>query len=1021
MNKPKLFKEILTTYLPVLQVIIVFLAFVAMTLSSYYMSVNLEAGHLKSQNRTMMDYVEYQLSARLSEQKTMFGVAADSMRRTLTNESYTMEEKFDHIKETIDNITDFGRENGIKGDIYLTYLDPFKDDSTNLTYKFSALPDSAPDCRCNCISSIEVSGETIPTAVCGVALNPDQSKRQAHFNELMAKPCACLVKVLKHTEVAYPLGYYTGFNWNCDVADGGFTPLERPWSEFAVGGLKELEELNNAKPIEEQTPTVIAVSMPYIDIVTKNVAFAYVQNVYDNDGNHIAILCMDLTMASLYDISSIAPGQYVTGWIMIAKGDKGEFEFIAHFNENLIGMLVKDIPGGKDKIAGHKDGVAGLLPAILNHNKTDTSSGTRVVDAQRILNQDGQARIVSIAEFENGWFLGVSTLEDGYLTNMNTVVTFLSILGVALAVVLSAILVSITLKGNKTMRLLGVARQKAEVANKTKSAFLANMSHEIRTPMNSIMGFSELALTDDLPPKTKEYLMNIFKNSKWLLGIINDVLDISKIESGKLVLENIPFDLCDIFEQCQTAIAQKAQEKGIDLYTYSEPSVGKKMLGDPSKLRQVLMNILSNAVKFTNNGTVKFLASIKRTVNGKVTVLFEVKDSGIGMTQDQMKRIHEPFMQADESITRKFGGTGLGLAISKNLIELMGGKLNVESALGVGSRFSFELTMDTIDDASVPETHKIVINEFKKPSFGGEVLICEDNHMNQQVITDHLARVGVKTVLAENGQEGVNIALERQLSGVSFDLILMDIHMPVMDGLEAATRIIKAGITTPIVALTANVMSNDVSLYKKSGMVDFLGKPFTAAELWRCLSKFLKTQGGIASTDEEEDIKLQNKIKLSFVKNNQKTYENIFKSIKDKDLVTAHRLVHTLKGNAGLLSKTALQDISKTAEMEIKTDGKIKEETAKILKAELDSVLNELAPMLKESASVTKISCPASVKALIEKLEPMLTNRNPECEELLTDIRKIKGSEALEKCIEGFNFKQALEELKKIKTSYGLQ
>jgi signal transduction histidine kinase len=285
------------------------------------------------------------------------------------------------------------------------------------------------------------------------------------------------------------------------------------------------------------------------------------------------------------------------------------------------------------------------------------------------------------------------------------------------------------------------AVQDAEAASIAKSAFLANMSHEIRTPMNSIVGFSELALDNVIPPKIREYLSKIMKNAEWLLQIINDILDISKIESGKMELENIPFDLYNLFDSCRTMIMPKAVEKGLVLHFYAEPSIGKKLLGDPTRLRQVLLNLLSNAIKFTNTGIIKLSSSVKGFTNENVTIHFEVKDSGIGMTREQIDKIFEPFMQAEAGTTRKYGGTGLGLAISKNIIVLMGGKIMVESTPNVGSTFSFNINFNTIDTSEEVSTYEIMINDAGKPIFSGDVLLCEDNKMNQQVICEHFERV----------------------------------------------------------------------------------------------------------------------------------------------------------------------------------------------------------------------------------------------------------------------------------------
>ena len=565
----------------------------------------------------------------------------------------------------------------------------------------------------------------------------------------------------------------------------------------------------------------------------------------------------------------------------------------------------------------------------------------------------------------------------------------------------------------------------ALAASRSKSAFLANMSHEIRTPMNSIVGFSELALSDKVSLKTKDYLNKILENSEWLLQIINDILDISKIEAGQMTLEKIPFDLHDIFARCQTVIAPKTFEKGILLYCYAEPSVGRKLLGDPMRLRQVLINLLSNAVKFTNVGTVKLYSSIKHSTDSNTTIYFEVKDSGIGITKEQIEKIFEPFVQADDSVTRRYGGTGLGLTITKNIIELMGGHLNVESIPKVGSKFSFELTFDTIDVVADIPTNDIVIDTSEKPNFKGEVLICEDNRMNQMVISEHIERVGLKPVIAENGKLGLDMVFNRMQKGTKlFDLIFMDIQMPVMDGLEAASRIIQLNTGIPIVAMTANVMSNDREIYKSHGMPDCIGKPFTTQELWRCLAKYLVSSNSEIKESRKrngDDDKLQKQLRLTFVRDNQEKFQEIRYAIDKNDIKLANRLAHTLKTNAGMIGEPFLQKAAAEVESLLKDGNNLATDSAlSTLEHELNLVLKELEPLLgKAQVQVqNKVLNTDEVLNLLNRLKSMLTNMNPESINLLDEIRSIPETDELAKHIENFDFKPALKILSELRKKW---
>jgi len=510
----------------------------------------------------------------------------------------------------------------------------------------------------------------------------------------------------------------------------------------------------------------------------------------------------------------------------------------------------------------------------------------------------------------------------------------------------------------------------AQAATRAKSQFLANMSHEIRTPMNAALGMLYLLQQTELSEQQKNYLDKAQTASAVLLRVINDILDFSKIEAGKLELERAPFSLASVLSDLYAVATATLQGKPIELRVESDPQVPDLLLGDPIRLAQVLLNLTSNAFKFTEKGRVEVTVRLVADQNGEVTLRFLVADTGIGMAQPQQAALFSAFTQADTSTTRKYGGTGLGLAISKQLVGLMGGEISVASVPGEGSTFSFtgRFQRQNAEQGIVAATRTAsakVENLLKENFSGVRVLLVEDNLINQEVAMLILERSGVQVDLAENGAQAVDMVAE---FGTAYHAVFMDVHMPVMDGLEATRRIRldPALDKLPIIAMTASALSRERKLCMAAGMNDQVNKPIDVTELFATLKRWARPQGAGSPepVDEEafwaeqgglprrlpgidmkramgivESAPLLKRLLITFGRENGEALDQLHQALAAGDRQSARRIVHTIKGVGGNLGASSLCNSALALEGAMKEED---EEAAGRALAEFEATLTEV-------------------------------------------------------------------------------
>jgi PAS domain S-box-containing protein len=619
-------------------------------------------------------------------------------------------------------------------------------------------------------------------------------------------------------------------------------------------------------------------------------------------------LALDTAQRRLRELTDNAP----VAIFQATRGAGGglEFRFVSHRVEDIVGISAEDLMQGR----------RGLFDQIVPEDRLASEAAiTTALAGEQAWNVEFRVRFGEVTRWVNSVAYPLRGLDQ--VVNFNGYNE------------------DVTAR-RESAEAMRSAKDMAEQAARIKANFLANMSHEIRTPMNSVIGMAHLALHSGLNQKQRDYVEKIQLSGQHLLGLIDDILDFSKIEAGKLALEAVDFELDAVIRNLANIIGERAESKGLTLVFDIDPLLAHPLRGDSLRLGQVLINLCSNAVKFTSHGGITVRARQTEAGSESCRLRFEVQDTGIGMTEEQMSRLFADFEQADMSTTRKFGGTGLGLAISKELVTLMGGEIGVDSRLRMGSTFWFTVRLglgsaaelpapcaDEMPSGYGPRAVSAALNEAR-------IVLAEDNQFNQQVASEMLQAAGAIVCVANNGKEVLNLLRQE-----AFDCVLMDVQMPEMDGFEATRRIradpALAGIR--VIAMTANASQADRAECLAAGMDDFISKPVQPERLYAKVTAVLagragavESSGAATRADEraeppsaaESVIDLQvlakmvdhdairmRKYAFKFVESAGAVVAEMETALAVRDTTTAARLGHRLKSSARTVGAGRFADL----------------------------------------------------------------------------------------------------------------